>query len=70
MESQCEQVLRYMRDFGSITPMDAIREFTITRLGARIYDLRKAGYTIKTENVISKNRYGKTIWYAKYSLEE
>lgn len=40
----------------------------ITRLASRIHELRKDGINIKSENVIAKNRHGKTIHYFKYSL--
>lgn len=39
-ESHKRQVLEYLKKHGSITPMDALREFGCYRLGARIYDLR------------------------------
>jgi hypothetical protein len=67
--TQCDLVLRYMSDFGSITPLDAMREFGIMRLGARIYDLRKDGYPIVNETQTSRNRYGKAITYARYRME-
>lgn len=31
--TQCEKVLRHLRKFGSITPMEAIQEYGIMRLG-------------------------------------
>lgn len=68
--TQRDMILQFMRDFGGITPAQAIEEFGCYRLGARICDLRAAGYNIKTENVKRKNRYGKTVSFAKYTLEE
>lgn len=35
-----EKVLMYLKEFGSITSLDAIREFDATRLAAIIYDLK------------------------------
>lgn len=66
--SQCKMILRYMQDFGAITPIDAIREFSCLRLGARIWDLKHAGHNIKSELVASKNVYGQTVRYSRYSL--
>lgn len=63
-------ILKFMRDFGSITPVEAIEEFGCYRLGARIWDLRHDGHAIKTHTVTRKNRYGKTVSFAKYILEE
>lgn len=69
LENQCRKILRYMQDYGSITPIDAIREFSCLRLGARIFDLKKAGYAISTEIEASTNKYGDTVHYARYTLE-
>lgn len=66
--NQCKKILRYMTEFGSITPMDAIENFGCLRLGARIFDLKQQGYAIKTEMVKAKNRFGEPVSYAKYSL--
>ena len=67
--TQCERVLQYMRDFGSITPLDAMRDLAVMRLASRISDLRKMGYSIKKESRTEKNRYGKSTTFAVYSLE-
>ena len=70
MITQREQVLKYMEDFGSITPLQAVADLGIYRLGARIYDLKKAGYKITSRTMKAKNRYGKTVRFAEYRLEE
>lgn len=67
--TQCERVLQYMQDFGSITPMQAMADLGLMRLGARIYDLRRAGHPISRRMVTSRNRYGETVSYAEYRLE-
>ena len=66
--TQAEMVLRYMEDCGSITPLDALREFGCMRLGARIYDLKRRGYEIETDTATAKNRYGKNVSFARYRL--
>lgn len=38
--TQKDMVLDYIRDFGSITPMDAFRDLGITRLAAVVCRLR------------------------------
>lgn len=68
--TQAEEILKYMRDFGSITQMDAIRDLGCTRLAARISDLKRRGYVIRTATEIGKNRYGKDTSYARYRLVE
>ena len=67
---QAERVLKYMRDFGSITQLEAIRDISCMRLGARIFDLKREGYAIKKETETSKNRYGEDTRYARYWLVE
>ena len=59
-----------MRKHGSITAMDAIREFGCLRLAARISDLRWDGYNIETEIEVGKNRQGDSVRYARYYLHE
>lgn len=66
--AQTELVLNYIKENGSITQKDAYREFDCTRLAAKIFILRKRGYPIKSTLEKSRNRYGKTICYARYSL--
>nr|DAO83612.1 MAG TPA: helix-turn-helix domain protein [Caudoviricetes sp.] len=68
--TQAERVLKYMRDFGSITQLEAIRDISCMRLGARIFDLKREGYEIKKEAETSKNRYGEDTSYARYRLVE
>lgn len=68
--TQADMILMYMRDVGSITPLDALREFGCMRLGARIYDLKRQGHAIRTEKECAKNRYGKSVRYARYSMEK
>jgi hypothetical protein len=63
-------VLEYMRDFGTITPIDAMREFGCMRLASRIADLREEGYSIGRRMKTSKNRYGRDVSFAEYYLEE
>ena len=68
--TQCDMILRYMQDTGSITPWEAMREFGCMRLGARIYDLRRRGHEIERTLVSDRNRYGKRVSYARYTLPQ
>lgn len=62
-------VLEYMERFGSISPMDAFRDLSITRLAARISDLVRRGVKIKKTVETAQNRFGRTVHYTRYSLE-
>ena len=53
-----------MKKNGSITSMDAFQSFQITRLAARISDLRQMGYEIET---IMEHKNHKR--YARYILK-
>nr|DAH67097.1 MAG TPA: helix-turn-helix domain protein [Caudoviricetes sp.] len=66
--NQTEMILRHMEKSGSITPLEALQQYGIMRLGARIWDLRDAGYPIRREIVEGKNRFGDVTHYARYSL--
>ena len=68
--TQNEAVLSYMRRHGSITPLDAINDLGILRLGARIWDLRHDGHRIISELVHTANRHGEPVKYARYTLME
>lgn len=68
--TQCERIIEYIKTEGSITQLDALREFGCMRLASRVSELRKAGVPIIRELETSKNRYGEPIIYARYRLEE
>lgn len=67
--TQCYRILRHLKDYGSIDPMTAIQDYGITRLGARIWDLKERGYLIQTDMVRARNRYGEPTHYAKYTYK-
>jgi hypothetical protein len=60
MDSQCKQILRYMRTHEGISQRTATIELDCIRLGARIFDLREQGYNIITDMREGRNktRYG------------
>ena len=64
-----ERVLKYIRDFGSITTMEAFTELGCTRLSEYIRQLRLE-YTITDEWCKTINRYGEKVEYKKYKLIE
>ena len=68
--TQCEKILRHLKDYGSITSVTAMQEYGVMRLASRISDLRGQGVAIVSEVVSGKNRYGETIHYAVYRLAE
>ena len=68
MVSQKKMVLDYIREFGSITPVDAFKDLGITRLAAVVFALRDDGHDIHKEREHAYNRYGQKVRYARYSF--
>ena len=68
--TQCEMILRHLQVNGTITAGEAMSEYAIARLASRISDLKKSGVPIRKRMVKAKNRFGETICFAEYSLEE
>lgn len=67
--SQCDRILAYLDEFGSITTLEAFRDLGIARLASRIHDLKRRGYVFERDFVESTNRYGETVRYMRYSLD-
>ena len=70
INKQTDMILAYLREHGSITPIEAMKEFGCMRLAARIADLKAAGYLINTFTEISRNKGGYKVRYARYELVE
>lgn len=66
--TQCEMIMEYMREHGSITQGEASREIGCTRLAARIADLEERGNNILHETITVKNRFGKKVTIKRYSI--
>lgn len=67
--TQCELVLDYMKEHGSITQRDALC-LGIYRLASRIADLKKAGFPVESKTVIVVNVDGSKSHIARYSLKK
>ena len=69
-DRQNKAIMVHLTVWGSITSMDAIKLYDITRLSARIWDLRHIyGLKIKTTNAQVETKWGKTT-VARYELME
>ena len=67
--TQREQILDYLQRFETITPMQAFSDLGITKLATRISEMRRDGMEFNIEMIKGKNRLGKHMRYAKYSLK-
>ena len=68
--TQKERILKYIREFGSITSWEAYQDLGITQLGARIDQLKNEGYEFKTEWESKKNRYDEPVSFKRYYLAD
>ena len=64
--TQNEMLLHHMREHGSITTMEAFSLYGVTRISARVWEMRHAGHNV--DKVMETNDNGKT--YARYFLKE
>lgn len=69
-ETQCDRILRHLKDFGSISTLEAITEYGILRLASRINDLKRCGYNIVSTTGRAINRYGEETRFSVYKLIE
>jgi len=67
-QTQCDKVLRHLRDYKTLTSKEAMEEYGIYQLVSRISDLKKAGHNITSRTVTAKNRYQEDTHFSEYSL--
>ena len=65
---QNERLLEYLKQHREIDPMTAWEKLGIYRLGARVFDLRKAGHDISSDRKAVENRFGEECKVALYRL--
>ena len=63
--TQDETVMVHLNKYGTITPLEAITRYGITRLAARIYTLKQKGVSIATTIKTHNDKH-----YASYRLCE
>jgi hypothetical protein len=68
--NQEQKIINYVERFGSITTLDAFRDLAITRLSARIFNIKKLGYKVLSVREKSKNRFGEDVNYSRYFIEK
>ena len=69
LKQSAQRVLAYMSEHGSITGQQAINDLGMTELRSRISEIMRAGFPIKKEWQNSKNKFGETVSFVRYSLE-
>ena len=59
--TQSDALLRYLQRHGRISDMEALTELGIRRVAARVFDLRKQGWCIRTERMKVITRRGEAF---------
>ena len=66
-KDKTQKIVEYMKQHGSITPMDALQKFHVFRLASIIFNLREHhGYDIETVMEEGKDAEGNRVEYARY----
>jgi len=68
--TQRQRIVRYLKDNGSITAFEAVKELGVLQLSARLIELENEGYVFNKKREHSKNRYGERVDYMRYSIAE
>lgn len=63
-KTQTENILNYLKEGNSITPIEALNLFGCFRLSARIFDIREMGVEIETKRVVKNGKV-----FASYKLK-
>lgn len=66
--TQAERIEAYINKYGSISPMEAFADLGITKLATRVSEMKKDGYVFEQEYIESKNRFGESVYYMRYSF--
>ena len=61
--SQCDRILIHLQSGKTINPLQVLNLYGCFRLGARIYDLKQAGFDIDSRLVHENG-----VQYAEYSM--
>lgn len=67
--TQCDIVLWHLQNIGTLTRAQAMMEYGIVELPARICELKRLGHNITSERGTSYNHFG-TVHFNIYKLEE
>ena len=68
--SQEQMILNFIRQYGYITTLEAVKHLGIMQCPARIFGLRKRGYNIQTRKRRVENRFGEMREIVEYYLVE
>ena len=68
--TQQQAVLDWLKTGTGISSMDAFKALGVTRLSAVVFNLRKKGYNIESEEIETTTRFGSRVRIARYYLKD
>ena len=68
MKTQNAVIREHLESGQKITPLEALTKYGVMRLSRVVGDLKEDGMLINSELVSTKNRYGKSVRVAEYSV--
>ena len=70
MKTQRQEILNFLKTHKKgLTSLEAFERFGATRLSGHIFELKKQGHNISSNNKLVKTRYGRSVNVAVYKLE-
>lgn len=66
--TQIQRILNYLEAGNTITTLNAFNELGITRLAARIHELKRQGHPINKKTISVTNRYNEKCSVAEYYM--
>jgi len=67
--TQIQRILNYLEAGNTITTLNAFNELGITRLAARVHELKRQGHPINKKTISVTNRYNEKCSVAEYYME-
>ena len=67
--TQIQRILNHLESGKTITTLNAFNELGITRLAARIHELKRQGHPINKKTIPVTNRYNEKCSVAEYYME-
>lgn len=64
--TQKERIVKYIDDYGSISPLEAFRDLGVTKLATKISEMRRDGQDFDQKYEKAQNRFGETVYYMRY----
>ena len=66
IKTQTDAIKWHLKNYGSITSLEAINEYGATRLASVIFNLKEMGYNIHSTDLEFITRFGRKTTIAKY----